>query len=570
MNQPVAVPIQPEPQVSTTAHDTPSWPRMPESPLPFLEGAGADEVEQNPVRWRELWSCVLIVALSDLTIYHGQGFAGLAVLFVAGPLLLMCGVSRPKLDASAWIIGPMLWLSAVRMLWCGSWLNVVVGFPLLAAFAMSLSGLRPYLLDLLAFAVQSIFFGFGGIPAYRRAIMRGAPAVLRTNWVAIGLPMLALSAFGLLFLAANPDLWTWFKEVLSHFFDILVHWLGDFMPSMTQVLFWLFAGCVTIGWLRPAKEFLLTKANFGHARPAPVSESAAEGPLSARAGHTPEAAPLFAAFRNTLFALIALFAVYLAFEFQTLWFRIFPKGFHYSGYAHDGAAWLTVALGLATVVLSLIFRGAILNDPRLSGLRRLSWVWSAENMILALAVYHRLLIYVGFNGMTRMRVVGFYGMSAVVVGFVLVLRKIAGKHSFTWLLRRQIGTLAVAIYLYSITPVDALVMQYNVRRILTGDSAPAVQIGFHDIDSEGLLCLLPLVDCHDELVREGIKALLTEHLAAGYLHASRNKPLGWTAYQHADQRLHKQLHAAIGQWPDYGNQTKVTLDRFRKYVYQWY
>lgn len=567
MSQPVAVPIQPEPQASTSFRDAPLWPRMPESPLPILEAA--EEHEQNPVRWRELLSCLLIVALCDLTIYHGQGLVGLAMLFVAGPLLLFFGVSQRKLDASVWIIGPMLLLSTVRMLWCGSWLNVVVGFPLLAAFAMSLSGLRPYVLDLLAFGVQSIFFGFGGIPAYRRAIVRGTPNVLRMNWFAIGLPMLALTVFGLLFLAANPDVWKLFTESVSRFFDNLSHWLGDFAPSVTQVMFWLFAGCVTIGWLRPATEFLLTKANFGHARTAPVGEPATDAPLTARAGDTPEAAPLFAAFRNTLLALIALFAFYLAFEFQTLWFRVFPKGFHYSGYAHEGAAWLTIALGLATVVLSVIFRGAILDDTRLNGLRRLAWIWSAENMILALAVYHRLLIYVGFNGMTRMRVVGFYGMSAVVIGFVLVLRKIAGQHSFTWLLRRQIATLAAAIFLYSITPVDALVMQYNVRRIMAGESAPAVQIGFHDIDSEGLLCLLPLVDCPDEKIREGIKALLSERHDAL---VSRNWPLGWKEYQIADQRLKKQLRAATSQWPDSADYQRrmLTLDLFREYVYQWY
>ena len=174
-----------------------------------------------------------------------------------------------------------------------------------------------------------------------------------------------------------------------------------------------------------------------------------------------------------------------------------------------------------------------------------------------------------FNGMTRMRVVGFYGMSAVVVGFALVLRKIAGKHNLTWLLCRQIGTLAAAIFLYSITPVDALVMQYNVRRILSGDSAPAVQIGFHDIDSEGSLCLLSLVDCPDEKVREGIKALLTERHEAL---VSRNWPLSWTEYQIADQRLKKQLRAAISQWPDYADYQRrmLTLVLFREHVYQWY
>ena len=48
-------------------------------------------------------------------------------------------------------------------------------------------------------------------------------------------------------------------------------------------------------------------------------------------------------------------------------------------------------------------------------------------MVLALAVFNRLFIYISFNGMTRMRIVALYGMSAVAVGFVLVVWKIVAQ-----------------------------------------------------------------------------------------------------------------------------------------------
>lgn len=110
--------------------------------------------------------------------------------------------------------------------------------------------------------------------------------------------------------------------------------------------------------------------------------------------------------------------------------------FVYSGDAHEGAAWLTVALALATFILSLVFRGSVRCDARLPKLRMLAWAWSLENVLLAFAVYNRLFIYVGFNGMTRMRIVGLFGITAVLVGFVVVLVKIAKNHSFVWLIRR--------------------------------------------------------------------------------------------------------------------------------------
>jgi hypothetical protein len=87
----------------------------------------------------------------------------------------------------------------------------------------------------------------------------------------------------------------------------------------------------------------------------------------------------------------------------------------------------------------------------------MAWIWSVENLILAIAVFHRMSIYVGFNGMTRMRTVGLFGISAVVVGFLLVVWKIMRHRGFVWLLQRHLWTVAIAAYLFALTPVDSLV-----------------------------------------------------------------------------------------------------------------
>ena len=45
-------------------------------------------MEQPPIVGRELTALVLIVVLSDVTIYRGQGSAGFALFFTVAPLLL--------------------------------------------------------------------------------------------------------------------------------------------------------------------------------------------------------------------------------------------------------------------------------------------------------------------------------------------------------------------------------------------------------------------------------------------------------------------------------------------------
>jgi len=264
--------------------------------------------------------------------------------------------------------------------------------------------------------------------------------------------------------------------------------------------------------------------------------------------------------------------VYLVFEFRTLWFRDFPEGFYYAGYAHEGAAWLTAALALATLVLSLIFRGQVLADPRLGRLRKLAWIWSVENLVLALTVYNRMHIYVDFNGMTRMRTIGLFGISAVLIGFCLVLWKILYNRGFAWLIERQLWTLAIVVYLFALTPVDALVHSYNVRRVLSGDLAPSVQISVHPINSEGILVLSPLLNCQDAIIREGIRAMLAERAIQAERLAGERARLGWSSYQLADNLLLERLRAGREDWKEYVDASKraAAIERFDKYAYQWY
>lgn len=449
----------------------------------------------------------------------------------------------------------MLVIVAVRLVWLGNGLQVTCGLVLLAAFAMCLAGFVPYMTAMPGFVLQAPLAGGIGLVHYRRFAAQRNAGATSSAWLAIVLPVVAVLGFSTLFVLANPDIATAVFEWLRWFSEIALERIRQFAPSAPEVLFWIAVACTSIGLLRP---ILRAPVDSEH------SETVTESP--------DEASTLFSALRNTLLAVIALFAAYLVFEFKTLWFRVFPEGFHYSGYAHEGAAWLTAALALATIVLSLIFRPQVMRDPRISELRRLAWIWSIENLLLALAVYHRLYIYIGFNGMTRMRTVGLLGITAVVVGFVLVVRKITRGHDFVWLVRRQLWTVAVAVYLFAVIPVDPLVHTYNVRRILDGDPAPSVQISVHPIDSAGVLVLFPLLESDNAIIREGVRALLADRAVRLDAVTSEQRQSGWTSYQIANRVLYDELQRSRSDWVAYADATarEAARERFDEYAYQWY
>jgi hypothetical protein len=511
-----------------------------------------------PLRWIELVGALCLVVLCDVTIYRGNGFAGYALLFAVGPMLLWLSSHRRCGGPAFWIVAAMLAALAGKLAWCGSGPLVLIGFALIVAFSMVIAGYRPYVLEAFFFASRTLFSGYVAIVDYGRRVNSLGPVMPKSSWISVALPVLAFLAFGWIFILANPDLSNWFGEEFGRVFEALQTWVVELSPDPLEIGFWLVVLWIVGGLVRPTidRAFAASSSNG--------SQRKADAP--------PTDAFLYAAFRNTLITVIVLFAIYLVFEFQTLWFREFKQPFYYSGYAHEGAAWLTAALALATVLLSLVFRGSILRDPRIGWLRRLAWVWSIENMILAAAVFNRLFIYIGFNGMSRMRIVGLYGMSAVAVGFLLVVWKIVHNRDFLWLVRGHLWTLAIAVYLLALTPMDTIVVGYNVRRILAGDPAPSVQISVHPINSEGALLLAPLLECDDEIIREGVRALLAEQYLEIESRATDSAALGWTAYQFADQAALKGLRKESHRWRQYlgDDHRRSALDRFHEYAYQWY
>lgn len=542
-------------------HDSPPGTMLDEPDLELDADREPGEPQGPPLERGLVVAVTLLATLADVTLFRSSGFAGPAVFLVAAPLLMLPVGRRRRFGGAIGLAFGLLVLLAARLLWCGSAVQIVVGFGVLSAFAMALSGQRPYVLRTFVFVTQTFMSGYAALYRQWRAVGRMSPRVTRTSWWGVVLPVAAVLMFGTLFVFANPNLVRAFGEGFANFAENVSGWFRDHGPRPAEVVFWLAAAWVAAGALRPLMRETLAREGLPGEEPETVTAL------------EPVPHPLFEGCRNTLVAVVVLFAAYLVFEFRTLWFREFPEGFHYSGYAHRGAFWLTMSLALATAVLSAVFQGELLDDPRIRSLRRLAWVWSFENLLLAVSVFNRLWIYVGYNGMTRMRVVGFLGTTAVVAGFVLVLVKIAARHDFVWLVRRQLWALAACVVLYAVMPVDGLVMGYNVRRVLAGDHAPAVQISRHPIDDEGMLQLFPLLDHEDDRIRAGIGALLAER-RYGPADSRRvpEAPTGWTAWQWSRSRLNEEFanHAETLAAYEIPAERHAWRRVFDDYTYQWW
>ena len=521
--------------------------------------AGSIDVPESPgrvvevVRVRELLCVVTGMCVADIAVFRGGGFAGWAILLLAFPILLHIGSPAGRPLRSTWLFTTALVFLCARLAWLGSPLTVCCGLGLLCIFALGRAGRTVQVLESFAFAWCVIPSGILGLVPYWKQFQYLAPRI-SPKWLNVLLPLCALFLFSFLFIGANPDLVQTVSDKLARWIDQLEQWLIHTSP--VEIVFLCFVAIVTVGLLRPvsALQELRDRDTREHL------------PLNVTSF-------LYTPCRNTMVTVVILFAIYLSFEFQTLWFREFPVGFYYSGYAHQGAAWLTVALMLATGILSLIFQGDLLADPRRGRLYLLAWIWSLENLILGMAVLNRLFIYIQFNGMTRMRIIGLFGIATVIAGFVLVIVKIIQTRSFLWLLRAHLMTLAAACYLYCLTPVDWFSTTYNVRRIMSGDLAPAVQLSVHPLNPEGLSQVIPLTDHPEQTIAAGIRSLLANAYLRYEPSAGQSLSDTWSDYQLSHQWLRGHLHAHRAKWQDhYRDETRrdVDLQRFADFVYQWY
>jgi len=546
--------------------DNPARPVTFESTTDSIDPSSEEVVSNDTLfdsraaRIRAMLALLAMVIVSDLTIYRGEGFAGAAVFLLVAPAVLV--IARPWFVCSVPTVfcGVMLFCLAGRLAWCGSFLAILSGGCVVVAFALSLNGRRPFVLQTLNFSGMTLPYGaevLNQLGRGTRSVVTHEPTAQRAGCLSVVVPMLACAAFGLIFVLANPNLLNLISSEITPYFNSFANWLATFQP--TELIFWIAVLWLTAGLVRPLF-------------PAGDDDDSASDVLE-----QPVESTLYATGRNTLITLIALFSAYLVFEFRTLWFQEFPKGFYYAGYAHQGAAWLTAALALATLTLSLMFRGSMLNDPREPRLRRLAWIWSALNLLLAASVYNRLAIYIDFNGMTRMRTIGLFGTTTVVAGFLLTLWKIHHCRRFAWLVRRDLWAVAIAVALYAMTPVDWIVHTHNVRQAMKGDLAPVVQITEHPISVEGLLALGPLLECDDPIIQKGIAAMLTME-ANALKSGSRGRVTNaasnhWTAWQWSVSTLRKQLDSSAArreQLIDANDDLADVFQEFRDYAFQWY
>jgi hypothetical protein len=383
-----------------------------------------------------------------------------------------------------------------------------------------------------------------------------------TTVAVIAVPLGIVLTFAVVFLLSNPIL----RDVAGRNWAPLWQSIRDlyarFAPTPERGIFWVACVVFLASLFRPA---LIRYRGLYKWRIAAVSRPDAprESKLAYRMA------------MNTLLGVNLLFIAYNVVDARYLVvLRELPSGLDHSQYAHQGVFWLTVALAMSTAVLGAIFSGALHFHPKAGWLKLLAYIWVLQNLLLAVWVMLRLHMYIDYNGLTRMRIVGIYGTLLVLYGLLLVAIMILRKRSVRWLIRKELAAFAIALVALAVTPLDWIAWSVNTPLIQRmSPPRPAVQLSVQPISAEGLLTLIPLLEHEDPIIAAGVAGLLGEWYAGSgrYFAEQYEPPTRWTKYQLSDERCARvigshmdRIRALVpdGDWV-------AALDRLKSHTARW-
>jgi len=476
---------------------------------------------------------ILMVVAADVCLYDHPGGNGMAALLLVAAIGLLS-----LAPAGAWGANPLplmtVLLVAAASVWHAWWALPLVGTVALFAFAVKLRRPDWRAAEILLVAPRTALLapfrllGHCVLSTCRPAEPEGPePRRRRFPLRVVLVPLLVTVFFILIFVAANPVV----EQLVRDVSDRLGKWLealGDIF-TLTRTVFWLFWLLLFAGLIRPVVKSWL----------ADVLAKDGEG-LGAPGGAAPDRAN-YATALATLVSVNLLFLAFNALDSVFLYFRAaLPAGITFSEYSHRGCFWLTMGLLLSTVVIGVVFRNRLNFHPGANALRLLSYVWAAQNGVLAAGALRRLQMYIDYNGLTRLRIVGLYGVLLVAVGLALMVWKVRRAKNFMWLVRRDALAFWVALIVLALTPRDLICWRYNVAQVMSGNLRPLAVLHaptMTPISPEGLPCLIPLLDYeHKEgedkeatetRIRRGIAQLLGRRL----IRLRGSRPRHWTEWQ---------------------------------------
>jgi hypothetical protein len=265
-------------------------------------------------------------------------------------------------------------------------------------------------------------------------------ATLRVSAVAI--PIVGAIIFIVLYASANP------------LFSTAFNWVSFDWLSFTFLLGLLFAG---LCFYHPLKRMNNWQEKQGNAIIRNRKALSDSHPLA-----------LKFELRTAVTLLILLNALLFMFNGADLQHAISEisddPGFSHAAFVHQGVYTLIVSIVLAISILLYYFRGNMNFYRKHVVLKRLAYLWIAQNLLLAASITFKNFLYIQEFSLTYKRIGVFVYIILVVAGLLTTYVKVREKKT-TWYLLNVNSWVAILLLLVSsFVPWDTWITQYNLSK----------------------------------------------------------------------------------------------------------
>lgn len=349
------------------------------------------------------------------------------------------------------------------------------------------------------------------------------------------LPLLVTFLFFVLYLWGNPH----FAEKFGGFFTNLIKFFEDFTAAH---FFFLLGGTILCG-------AFLRLCRIGLER---LEQLPDEMVRKKRKHIFPAGMIALRSEVKTGIVMLALLNVLLLFvnglDISKVWYRfVVPKDFSLKDFVHEGTWVLMFSIFLSMAVLLWLFRGNIHFYKKNLWLKRLAYIWIAQNVFLALSLFKRNYEYIDFHGLAYGRIVVIVFLIVVIAGLITFVIKIKKDRSVFFLNRINSWIAYFLIVMVSFVNWDMVIVRYNLHHWNKGQ----IDTDFYLHANEDVY---PLLFENEELVYQ-------------QLEAQRQNPVVWV--DHLDdfwKVLHRkrfnywQANCCVNDWKSWHYLRDKTLD----------
>lgn len=283
------------------------------------------------------------------------------------------------------------------------------------------------------------------------------------RWARIALvPVLVAVLFFQIYRAGNPKFDALTAGVLDGFF----RFLGEFFTE--HVLFFLVGLMISAALLRRQAPLLMAR----------FEQRWTDALLRVRVRRPHWAAPramdpLERERRGGVVLLVlvnALLLVVNTIDIAWVWFGFtVPEDFSLKQFVHEGTWLLIISILLSMLILLHLFRGNLNFYGRSGTLKKLAFVWIAQNFVLGISVFLRNYHYISFHGLAYKRIGVIVFLGLVLVGLVTLYIKVWRCRSFFYLARVNGWAWFAVLVGLTVVDWDSTIVRYNLAHDNPGE-----------------------------------------------------------------------------------------------------